>query len=168
MGVVFRARDSERSGEVALKVLRTVDAAGIYRFKQEFRAVDANDPHQQRRDAFRALRDLLTAVARKRSVVVSIDDLQWGDLDSAALLTEVLRPPGAPPIMLIAAYRTEDAEASAFLATLRPQLSDATELSLGPLSVERARELAEALRPSTGGTRRPTRSSDRRTSTSAA
>jgi eukaryotic-like serine/threonine-protein kinase len=39
MGVVYEAFDAERRGRVALKTLTHVDAAGIYRLKNEFRAL---------------------------------------------------------------------------------------------------------------------------------
>jgi serine/threonine protein kinase len=39
MGVVFEALDREQRAPVALKLLRHIDARGIYRFKKEFRAL---------------------------------------------------------------------------------------------------------------------------------
>ncbi len=39
MGEVYRARDQERGADVALKRLRDLDAARLYRFKREFRAL---------------------------------------------------------------------------------------------------------------------------------
>ena len=34
--------------------------------------------------------------------------MQWGDTDSAALLVELMRPTGEPPILLVTTHRTED------------------------------------------------------------
>ncbi|MDB4983668.1 MAG: hypothetical protein JWM82_4420, partial [Myxococcales bacterium] len=45
-GVVYRARDAVRGRAVALKILRARDAAGIVRFKREFRALaDLSHPN---------------------------------------------------------------------------------------------------------------------------
>ncbi|MEZ4315899.1 MAG: protein kinase [Myxococcota bacterium] len=63
-----------------------------------------------RRRAGLALRELLTALARDAFVMLYIDDIQWGDADSAALLVELLQPPDPPPIFLIATMRPEGAE----------------------------------------------------------
>ena len=101
------------------------------------------DPMEQRGQLFAAVRDLFARLAERYPIVVVIDDLQWADADSLALLGEVTRPPHAPPILLVVTVRVGAAD------VLRlPALSRARVLDLGRLSTEEsitlARELAQA------------------------
>jgi predicted ATPase len=95
-----------------------------------------------RRRAFAALRELLARIADRTPVVISIDDLHWADADSAVLLEDLLRPPGAPALLMVVCFRAEEVEAKPFLlAPLQTRLDTVLPLSLGPMADEEAREL---------------------------
>jgi len=72
------------------------------------RPVEARDPVERRRRALRGLSSLLAWVAARRPLVLWLDDLQWGDVDSGVLLGELLRPPNAPGMLLVATYRSDE------------------------------------------------------------
>ncbi|MFI5301153.1 MAG: serine/threonine-protein kinase, partial [Polyangiales bacterium] len=63
------------------------------------------EPLDVRRRAAACLRDLLDRVAAYTPVVVFIDDLHWADADGLAMLSEILRPPESPALLLIATVR---------------------------------------------------------------
>ena len=103
------------------------------------------DVLELRLQAFQAMRELIRGMAGSRPLVLFIDDLQWGDLDSASLMAEILRPPGDVPLLMVCAYRTEHAAASRCLQALADL--DRDEIEVGPLSAGEAQDLAQRLLP---------------------
>jgi tRNA A-37 threonylcarbamoyl transferase component Bud32 len=105
-------------------------------------------PHELRQRAFFALRELLTRVADRRRTVIAIDDLQWADDDGLRALAEILRPPDAPPLLLVGTVRvasTAGAEAAG-LERLRAVIpGELHAVSLTRLNHDEARELAVSL-----------------------
>ncbi len=112
--------------------------------------MDGESSGDVRGRAFLALKRLLASVAARTPVVVFVDDLHWGDRDSALLLFELLSPPDPPPMLLVGTYRSEDVQTSELLRELLPRLqaASATEvrrLHVRPLDDDEARELARVL-----------------------
>jgi hypothetical protein len=106
------------------------------------------DPHRMRRRAFVALRHLLASLASVKPLVLFVDDAHWGDADSAALLLELVRPPDAPPVLIVMTYREREAQSSPFLAELRarwPPAADLRDVPIGSLDYPESRALALAL-----------------------
>jgi hypothetical protein len=107
-------------------------------------------PFDLREQAFASLRELFTRLADRRPLVVIIDDAQWSDLDSLELLTELLRPPEAPSLMLVLPVRTgiglaqnhADLRGRALADTL---LGKVRRIQVGPLPEEDAALLATQL-----------------------
>lgn len=96
------------------------------------------EPQRVRLLAAGALRELLSRLGHDLSLVCFIDDLQWGDRDSAELLFNVLCPPDGPHILLIGTYRSDEAESSGFLQTWKSATDDHaiahTQCEVGPLT----------------------------------
>jgi len=66
------------------------------------------DPREQRLRLFAAMRELLRFLAESRPLLLIVEDLHWAEADSLALLAEVLREPGRPPLLVVATERTTD------------------------------------------------------------
>ncbi len=125
-------------------VLRRVDSIA----ESPKRSNEVNDPQELRRRAFGALRELFARIGDRKPLVLAIDDLQWGDADSAALLCELLAPPDPPQLLLVCGYRSEYAEHSPCLRMLLdPALSGlgrdrVCEIPVEPLTPDDCRDLA--------------------------
>jgi eukaryotic-like serine/threonine-protein kinase len=108
------------------------------------------DPREVRASMFAVFRQLLRALGERAPVIAFVDDLQWADADSLALLSEVLRPPNAPRLLLLGTLRTPTADAAVahLLAAGVPE----QHLPLSNLEDAAARALARGLLVSGGST----------------
>ena len=101
--------------------------------------VVSSDLQELRRQAFDAFRQLLVNIGSDRPLVVYLDDLQWGDLDSAALLSHLLSGAQPPRMLLLVAYRSEYADSSAclkeLLATETRSVGIAPETTAKPVAI---------------------------------
>ncbi len=111
------------------------------------------DPERLRTRAFAALRELFTRFCSRGPVVVVIDDLQWGDADSAALLHDLTTSRDAPALCVVLVWREESVTSSPSLQLLlRPGSplglpSGRREIAVGPLRTSDASELVRRLLP---------------------
>ena len=109
---------------------------------------DVVSPREQRARLFGAMRDLLAKLAARWPLVVTIDDLHWADTDSIGLLTEMLRTPGEPRMLLACTIRNETAiraRARDIADELTRAAADVRVLHVEKLPSDDAIELARAL-----------------------
>ncbi|MCG6156239.1 serine/threonine-protein kinase [Rubinisphaera margarita] len=140
----------------------TGDLARLFPVLQRVEAVEEevkryrmpSDFQESRRRAIHALRELLASLADRYQLVLTIDDLQWGDRDSARLLQDIFFGKDAPPLMLIATYRSDEREWSECLKVIfGPSAgSDSTtiqqqcvQIPLGELTPDDAEALAQSI-----------------------
>ena len=107
------------------------------------------EPHELRRRAFAALKEMFRRIADRSRLVVFIDDLQWGDVDSAELIAELLTGQDAPALLCILTYRVGEADRGQCLdvifSRVRGQACEVAEITLDPLSHAETLELATLL-----------------------
>jgi serine/threonine protein kinase len=114
-----------------------------------------SDSGQARTRAEQALRELFMRLASRRTLVLWIDDLQWGDLDSARLLEGWLPLVKDASILFVFSYRSEELQTSSCLKLLldsskrHPELAPKHVIELSPLTdLDMERLCEERLRKS--------------------
>ena len=93
-----------------------------------------------------ALQDLLAAVAEDAPLLVVVDDLQWADTESRAVLARAATRMEEAPVFFIVTSRTGDREVSPRMRKTLDLLTRgqrATSLELAPLRTEEIRTLLE-------------------------
>lgn len=137
------AHHRDRLPEAALDALRTDAAAELRRL---FPVLTELSPPRRlqlslddsRAAATRALREVLSAIGRACPLALLIDDAQWADADSCALLADLVASP-PPPLLLV--VTTRGPERPPLMAGLKVD----EEIVLGGLEAEDAFALATAV-----------------------
>jgi predicted Ser/Thr protein kinase len=108
------------------------------------RTAPASEPHEQRKLAFAALRELLARLAQRRTVVIAIDDWQWADADSVVLARDLMRHRDSPSVLLVVTARPSvDREAVARLDAITT--AESRRIDLRALVEEHALQLVDKL-----------------------
>ena len=112
------------------------------------RARPPENPETRRSVLFDALRDLFGRVGERRRVLLVLDDLQWADQESLALLDELLRPPDPPSLLVIGILRAggeTPSEVREALARWDEAAGHCGRIVLAGLQTEQAQEMASRL-----------------------
>jgi hypothetical protein len=140
--------------QIDVALLMPDDAALIGRLFPSLRQIPAMaritgprlpDQQELRSRAFGALRELFVRLTRMQPVVLCIDDFQWADPDSLALLGDLLHGPPAPSLFLLATVREELGGEHPALPWMPPAGCEHTELELANLAPHTAEVLARRL-----------------------
>lgn len=112
----------------------------------------AADPHITLARAAEALRELLSRLAKHRTVILWIDDLQWSDAASFPLLEDLVAGPDAPGLLIVLSYRSEDIDGEAHLSELvggheDSALKPTERIRVPPMSHEETLALIKAVVP---------------------
>jgi eukaryotic-like serine/threonine-protein kinase len=108
-------------------------------------------PVELRRRSFEALKKVLRELGDRQPVILCIDDIQWSDEDSGALLAALLCDENGPPLLIVASDRTDPGLLNPALEYLyrssdtASRAADIVELTLLALSQEEALTLARVL-----------------------
>jgi serine/threonine protein kinase len=105
---------------------------------------------EQQRRAYAAFEELLGRIRDRQPLVIHIDDMQWADADSVALLCRLLDRAETPSALWLLGYRAEEATRNPLLASLIASVHAYSSvrvraLALGPLAPDAAQAFARSL-----------------------
>jgi hypothetical protein len=109
-------------------------------------AIASTTPAEDRQRLFDAVVHLVLTAAHERAVLLVLDDLQWADRASLALLRQLARDVGESGVAILGTLRGEEVAAHHPLAELMMMLSREVayqHITLTDLSLAEATELAE-------------------------
>jgi tetratricopeptide (TPR) repeat protein len=135
----------------ALKILFPAIHEKVWAIGKTQKTVDVANPSETRRQGFIALHQILSEIAKNKTAVMFIDDLQWGDADSADFLAELIANPKQLRLLFLGNYRTDEVQSSRLLSRLLPLLGEArgapsfVNMQLDELEQGAATDLATAL-----------------------
>ncbi len=107
-------------------------------------------PAQRRERAFSALKEMLGRISDQGPLVIVVDNLEFGDADSAELLLRLCGSPDPPALLLIGTHDSELSPRDDFFARLGPASATLGEaarqhLDVGPLPRDEALDLCRKL-----------------------
>lgn len=103
------------------------------------------DAREVRRRAVESLRAVLRRIAATRPTIVLLDDIHWGDRDSASFLAELLNPPDAPPLLLLGGASMDRGKEADFITSIGSYLGAPVEcIPLAPLDASTREDLAQS------------------------
>jgi len=112
------------------------------------RSREPGDPQELRSRAFRSLRETLQRLADRQPLVLALDDLQWVDGDTIALLADLMRPPDPPRVFLLLSSRVLDNDSLVgrrVAELIRGLEQSAQRIKLEPLSRQESLQLVDSM-----------------------
>ncbi len=115
------------------------------------RPLESSDAQDMRQQATQALREVLTRIGDRSPLVLWIDDLQWDDADSAAVLSAIIQQAEDLRLLLLLSFRSEQTDRMQCLRAIDGALAGRKgqthgcvrhSISVGPLSDAESEELA--------------------------